>query len=79
LFLLCKTKKNFYDFGTDLVFTIVYVPSEANSEIAIYLEEEHILLSAEVIQDHSFPNLYPKIQSTTATAATTITTKIIHF
>eukprot|EP00026_Physarum_polycephalum_P003567 Phypoly_transcript_03580.p1 GENE.Phypoly_transcript_03580~~Phypoly_transcript_03580.p1 ORF type:complete len:693 (+),score=123.26 Phypoly_transcript_03580:113-2191(+) len=39
-------------------FQIVYVPSEANSEIAIYLPDRKVLLSAEVIQDHSFPNLY---------------------
>ncbi len=35
-----------------------YVPSEAESEIAVYLPDEKILLSAEVIQDHTFPNLY---------------------
>jgi alkyl sulfatase BDS1-like metallo-beta-lactamase superfamily hydrolase len=35
-----------------------YVPSEAESEIAIYLPDARILLSAEVIQDHTFPNLY---------------------
>jgi alkyl sulfatase BDS1-like metallo-beta-lactamase superfamily hydrolase len=46
------------NFGTDFEFQIVYVPSEANSEIAVYLPSENILLSAEVIQDHSFPNLY---------------------
>lgn len=35
-----------------------YVPSEANSEICVFLPKEKILLSAEVIQDHTFPNLY---------------------
>jgi alkyl sulfatase BDS1-like metallo-beta-lactamase superfamily hydrolase len=35
-----------------------YVPSEAESEIAVYLPDLHVLLSAEVIQDHTFPNLY---------------------
>lgn len=35
-----------------------YVPSEAESEIAIYLPASKILLSAEVIQDHTFPNIY---------------------
>lgn len=37
---------------------IIYVPSEAESELAIYLPTNNILLSAEVIQDDSFPNLY---------------------
>jgi len=35
-----------------------WVPSEAESEIAIYLPDENVLLSAEVIQDHTFPNIY---------------------
>jgi alkyl sulfatase BDS1-like metallo-beta-lactamase superfamily hydrolase len=35
-----------------------YVPSEANSEICIFIPKDKILLSAEVIQDHTFPNLY---------------------
>src|SRR6185437_2667411 len=35
-----------------------YVPSEAESEIAVYLPDAKILLSAEVVQDHTFPNLY---------------------
>ncbi len=35
-----------------------YAPSEAESEIAVYLPDSKILLSAEVIQDHTFPNLY---------------------
>ncbi len=35
-----------------------YVPSEADSEIAIFLPQNKVLLSAEVIQDHTFPNLY---------------------
>ena len=37
---------------------LVYVPSEANSEIAVFLPKNHVLLSAEVIQDHTFPNIY---------------------
>jgi alkyl sulfatase BDS1-like metallo-beta-lactamase superfamily hydrolase len=37
---------------------MVHVPSEAESEIALYLPDRKILLSAEVIQDHTFPNLY---------------------
>jgi alkyl sulfatase BDS1-like metallo-beta-lactamase superfamily hydrolase len=36
----------------------LYVPSEADSEIAVYLPDRQVLLSAEVIQDHTFPNLY---------------------
>lgn len=35
-----------------------YAPSEADSEIVIYLPQSKILLSAEVIQDHTFPNIY---------------------
>lgn len=35
-----------------------YVPSEAESEIAVYLPDQKILLSAEVVQDHTFPNIY---------------------
>lgn len=35
-----------------------WVPSEAQSEIAIWLPDLKILLSAEVIQDHTFPNVY---------------------
>jgi alkyl sulfatase BDS1-like metallo-beta-lactamase superfamily hydrolase len=35
-----------------------WVPSEAESEIAIYLPEKKVLLSAEVVQDHTFPNVY---------------------
>jgi alkyl sulfatase BDS1-like metallo-beta-lactamase superfamily hydrolase len=42
----------------ETVFLFVYVPSEANSEIAMYLPARKVLLSAEVIQDHTFPNLY---------------------
>jgi alkyl sulfatase BDS1-like metallo-beta-lactamase superfamily hydrolase len=37
---------------------MLYVPSEAESEIAVYLPDSKILLSAEVVQDHTFPNLY---------------------
>ena len=35
-----------------------YVPSEAESEIAVFLPAQKILLSAEVVQDHTFPNIY---------------------
>ncbi|HVU06047.1 MAG TPA: alkyl sulfatase dimerization domain-containing protein [Polyangiaceae bacterium] len=35
-----------------------WVPSEAESEIAAYLPDDKTLLSAEVIQDHTFPNVY---------------------
>jgi alkyl sulfatase BDS1-like metallo-beta-lactamase superfamily hydrolase len=35
-----------------------YVPSEAHSEICIYLPDFKTLLSAEVIQDHCYPNIY---------------------
>ena len=51
--------------GHDLEVTIagvrlhlVHVPSEAESELCIWLPDERVLLSAEVIQDHSCPNLY---------------------
>jgi alkyl sulfatase BDS1-like metallo-beta-lactamase superfamily hydrolase len=37
---------------------MLYVPSEAESEIAVYLPDSKTLLSAEVVQDHTFPNLY---------------------
>lgn len=37
---------------------LIYVPSEANSEIAVYLPQTRVLLSAEVIQDHTYPNIY---------------------
>jgi alkyl sulfatase BDS1-like metallo-beta-lactamase superfamily hydrolase len=42
--------------GVDL--RMVYVPSEANSEIAVFLPQNKVLLSAEVVQDHTFPNIY---------------------
>ena len=35
-----------------------WVPSEAESEVAVWLPDDAILLSAEVVQDHGFPNLY---------------------
>lgn len=35
-----------------------HVPSEAASEICVVLPDDGILCSAEVIQDHGFPNLY---------------------
>lgn len=37
---------------------LVHVPSEAPDEIAIWLPDERVLLSAEVIQDHTFPNIH---------------------
>jgi alkyl sulfatase BDS1-like metallo-beta-lactamase superfamily hydrolase len=39
-------------------FEMKHVPSEAESEIAMYLPDKKILLSAEVVQDHTFPNVY---------------------
>ena len=38
---------------------IVHVPSEAPDELIIYLPETSMLLSAEVVQGPTFPNLYP--------------------
>lgn len=38
---------------------LIHVPSEAPDEIIIYLPDSRILLSAEVIQGPTFPNLYP--------------------
>ncbi|MFA5078645.1 MAG: MBL fold metallo-hydrolase, partial [Dehalococcoidia bacterium] len=35
-----------------------YLPSEANSELCVYLPDFRILLSAEIIQDHCYPNIY---------------------
>jgi alkyl sulfatase BDS1-like metallo-beta-lactamase superfamily hydrolase len=37
---------------------LLYVPSEASSEICIWLPDSKSLLSAEVVQDHTFPNIY---------------------
>lgn len=37
---------------------MVHVPSEAPDEIAIWLPDQRVLLSAEVIQDHTFPNMH---------------------
>jgi len=39
-------------------FQFLYVPSEASSEICAFLPDSKTLLSAEVIQDHTFPNIY---------------------
>ncbi len=39
--------------------TLIHVPSEAPDEIVVYLPDSKILLSAEVIQGPTFPNLYP--------------------
>lgn len=39
-------------------FEMKHVPSEAKSEIALYLPDKKVLLSAEVVQDHTFPNVY---------------------
>ncbi len=51
--------------GHDLEVTIagvrlhlVHVPSEAESELCVWLPDQRVLLSAEVIQDHTCPNLY---------------------
>lgn len=52
-------------FGDELDVTLAgvrmemyWVPSEAHSELCILLPDDRTLLSAEVIQDHCFPNLY---------------------
>ena len=37
---------------------MVHVPSEAESELCVWLPDSRVLLSAEVIQDHTCPNLY---------------------
>ncbi len=37
---------------------MVHVPSEAESELCVWLPDQRVLLSAEVIQDHTCPNLY---------------------
>ncbi len=39
-------------------FEMIYAPSEAESEIAMFLPDKKVLLSAEVVQDHTFPNVY---------------------
>ncbi len=39
-------------------FEMKHVPSEAESEIAMYLPDKKVLLSAEVVQGHTFPNVY---------------------
>jgi alkyl sulfatase BDS1-like metallo-beta-lactamase superfamily hydrolase len=41
-----------------VLMQIVHVPSEAEDEIAIWLPEENILLSAEVIQGPTLPNIH---------------------
>jgi alkyl sulfatase BDS1-like metallo-beta-lactamase superfamily hydrolase len=38
---------------------LIHVPSEAPDEIIVYLPDSRILLSAEVIQGPTFPNIYP--------------------
>ncbi len=38
---------------------IVHVPSEAPDELVVYLPETRMMLSAEVVQGPTFPNLYP--------------------
>jgi len=35
-----------------------WAPSEAESEIVVYLPDDRILLSSDVIQGHTFPNIY---------------------
>ncbi len=54
-----------HTFSHDLEVTVagirmhmVHVPSEAESELCVWLPDERVLLSAEVIQDHTCPNLY---------------------
>ncbi len=37
---------------------MVHVPSEAESELCVWLPDDRVLLSAEVVQDHTCPNLY---------------------
>jgi alkyl sulfatase BDS1-like metallo-beta-lactamase superfamily hydrolase len=37
---------------------MLHVPSEAESELCIWLPDDRVLLSAEVVQDHTCPNLY---------------------
>ncbi len=37
---------------------MVHVPSEAESELCVWLPDDRVLLSAEVVQDHSCPNIY---------------------
>jgi len=37
---------------------LVHVPSEAPDEIAVYLSDVNVLLSAEVVQGPSFPNVH---------------------
>ena len=42
-----------------VAMTLVHVPSEAADEIAVFLNESKILLSAEVIPAQTFPTLHP--------------------
>jgi alkyl sulfatase BDS1-like metallo-beta-lactamase superfamily hydrolase len=42
-----------------VVMNLVHVPSEAADEIAVFLPESKILLSAEVIPPQTFPTLHP--------------------
>jgi alkyl sulfatase BDS1-like metallo-beta-lactamase superfamily hydrolase len=37
---------------------LLHVPSEAESELCVWLPDDRVLLSAEVIQDHTCPNIY---------------------
>jgi alkyl sulfatase BDS1-like metallo-beta-lactamase superfamily hydrolase len=37
---------------------LLHVPSEAESELCVWLPDDRVLLSAEVVQDHSCPNIY---------------------
>ena len=54
-----------HTFETELEITVagirmqmVHVPSEAESELCVWLPDDRVLLSAEVVQDHSCPNIY---------------------
>ncbi len=37
---------------------LLHVPSEAESELCVWLPDDRVLLSAEVVQDHTCPNIY---------------------
>jgi alkyl sulfatase BDS1-like metallo-beta-lactamase superfamily hydrolase len=54
-----------HTFETELEVTVsgirmhfVHVPSEAESELCVWLPDDRVLLSAEVVQDHTCPNVY---------------------
>jgi alkyl sulfatase BDS1-like metallo-beta-lactamase superfamily hydrolase len=37
---------------------MVFVPGEAESEIAVYLPDNKVLVGADVVADHAYPNIY---------------------